>query len=271
MTKQNCRLCFKTKSKLIGIFTTRGIELDVADTIRTHFPDEVSGKWSLSVSVENFKIEFVQVTEDGMLPRFVCPECWTKLAKFHQFYTAVAEAKVCYLEKSMKQEAHDFVQVNCDTVRSPQNEAFTELELPLIDDFDQSQLANVMSIPQWNGECDSDDIFGQTDSRSHRLEKKHDSKIDSVAIIAAADLANEIDTKDIIVPPRKRFDHLISDYMLMHCEICQEPLATLSKACSHYRRKHQRFTALMKCCQRRIKLTDIRNHIQYHLNPGAFT
>lgn len=42
MTENYCRLCFVEKSRSFGIFTTKGVKLNVANTIREHFPDEVN-------------------------------------------------------------------------------------------------------------------------------------------------------------------------------------------------------------------------------------
>lgn len=51
MTKEDCRLCFKTTLKPIGIFTPKGIKLNVANTVRTHFPDEVRVTIEQTVSI----------------------------------------------------------------------------------------------------------------------------------------------------------------------------------------------------------------------------
>lgn len=70
--------------------------------------------------------------------------------------------------------------------------------------------------------------------------------------------------------PRK-FDHLISNHIDMLCEICQHPFETLSEASNHYIGQHKQRTILVKCCQKRITiLTELRDHIQYHLNPDKF-
>lgn len=42
MVENDCRLCFEKKSTLIAIFTSNGIELEIAEIIRKHLPDEVS-------------------------------------------------------------------------------------------------------------------------------------------------------------------------------------------------------------------------------------
>lgn len=42
MNEKICRLCFEKKTRPIGIFTAKGIELKIAAIIRKHFSDEVS-------------------------------------------------------------------------------------------------------------------------------------------------------------------------------------------------------------------------------------
>lgn len=46
MSDETCRLCFEERARLIGIFGAEGLELNIAETIRVHFVDEVS-KYSL--------------------------------------------------------------------------------------------------------------------------------------------------------------------------------------------------------------------------------
>lgn len=42
MTVETCRLCFEKKRRPISIFTGKGIKLNIAETIRLHFRDEVN-------------------------------------------------------------------------------------------------------------------------------------------------------------------------------------------------------------------------------------
>lgn len=67
-----------------------------------------------------------------------------------------------------------------------------------------------------------------------------------------------------------KYDHLISEYMDMHCEICKHPFGSLFEARRHYLKQHKRNSAAVKCCKRRIQMTDILDHIQYHSNPNMF-
>lgn len=41
MSDQLCRLCYEKKSELIGIFTVNGLGMNIAQTIHSHFPDNV--------------------------------------------------------------------------------------------------------------------------------------------------------------------------------------------------------------------------------------
>lgn len=70
---------------------------------------------------------------------------------------------------------------------------------------------------------------------------------------------------------RGKFDHLIPNHIDMLCEICKHPFETLSEASNHYIRQHKQRTIHVKCCQTRIKIAgELRDHIQYHLNPDKF-
>lgn len=61
MTVKMCRLCFEEKSEMIGIFTTKGVKLNVAIVIRAHFPDDVNKRIRLFGKKENY-IELIHVS-----------------------------------------------------------------------------------------------------------------------------------------------------------------------------------------------------------------
>lgn len=41
MVEKMCRLCFEEKTPLIDLFAPKGVQLNAANVIRLHFPDEV--------------------------------------------------------------------------------------------------------------------------------------------------------------------------------------------------------------------------------------
>lgn len=204
---------------------------------------------------------------------------------FHKFYQAVAEAKIGYLNIAGKRETvPNFVEINCDTVGSDDEIAFVKTETSI------GVTSNVNHTSQSPDDFGSASFFAfdnednnvnhsESDESSTKFEEEHDRNVDEAAKIAAAELAVDIvakleDSSDVPINSNqamnKRFDHLISKYMDMYCEICRHPFNTLSEASSHYRSQHQRRTVTLKCCQRRINMPDIRDHIKYHLNSNAF-
>lgn len=191
-----------------------------------------------------------QVSEEDILPKHICVECWTKVMDFHKFYEAVVEARHIYLNSSVNKERPNFVEINCEAIEFDADIAFVKLE----------------------PSSDADDGADNSEETEYSKSGAHAAQNDSSESHVAAEQAIEIAAKleDELTTENENFDHLISKYMEMHCELCQHPFATLSEASSHYRSKHQRRTATLKCCQRRIKMPDIRDHILYHLNPDLF-
>lgn len=62
---------------------------------------------------------------------------------------------------------------------------------------------------------------------------------------------------------------LASKYMRMNCELCDHPFETLASARAHCRSKHNS-TAKFICCDRRMRIYNINDHLQYHMNPDVF-
>lgn len=212
------------------------------------------------------------------------------MAKFHKFYETVAEAKIIYLNGSVKEERLNFAEINCDAVEFDDDIASIKVE-PAIDagaiHLEQTEhkyvatntsqrhndvgplSSNLFDFANDDASSDSDKCMAKFD------EEHHVPKVEESAAIPSAEISAKVEhTHDASVnpstAPNRTFDHLISKYMDMHCELCRHPFRTLSEASSHYRSQHQRRTATLKCCQRRIQVPDIRDHIQYHLNPNLF-
>lgn len=79
---------------------------------------------------------------------------------------------------------------------------------------------------------------------------------------------------DTSVPKNKsekdEFDKLAPSFMHMECEVCKQPFTKLSEVRKHYRVKHKQRNVWMKCCQKRMDLYDIIEHIRHHLDPEIF-
>lgn len=58
MSVETCRLCFEKKRRPISIFTGKGIKLNIAETIRTHFRDEVNNLPHIQSPSDFFYSEF---------------------------------------------------------------------------------------------------------------------------------------------------------------------------------------------------------------------
>lgn len=262
MAEQNCRLCYEKKPKSIGIFTVKGVKLNMADTIRMHFPDEVC--WTIRAEhwILLNDIPF-QVREVDHMPKLVCADCWTKVSDFHSFYEAVEEAKTIYFKSSVKEEAPVFIETDCDSIGFDDTTASVKVESSIegsVDNFEHTEHDRLEDDDEFDSTASNNDGNSTNDKHLTKFDEKNDEIAVQVIDISAKPSA----------PNKKKMEHLISEYMEMHCEICQHPFATLSGASYHYTSKHQRKAVTLKCCQRQIPLSNIREHILYHLRPELF-
>lgn len=122
MVEEICRLCFKKNTRAehatIGIFSAKGLELNIAEILRKHFPDEVIPLalclMKFLMSKPDIHIILLQVNEDDdILPKFVCTDCWCKSNEFHDFYNAVTEAQQIFLVNLVKTEEPEIIEINC--------------------------------------------------------------------------------------------------------------------------------------------------------------
>lgn len=245
-----------------------------------------------------------QISENDHLPQSICFVCWKKLDTFHKFYEAVNEAKYNYLMNFVKMEEMNFIEMSSAPVECNGNELSIKLE-PIPDNEDagtgaqplEDHTAENVPVPEVtksnfeNNIVDDPSVApphlnGQTagetlPNKSKSLQSdggRVTKEIDSTAPNMTNEVAKEKERNSgtnsrnhELAMTSTEFDHLISNYMDMKCEVCNRPFGTLMEAHHHYQRKHKQKTALLKCCQRRLQLPHgIRDHIQFHLDPDHF-
>lgn len=271
MSKELCRLCFVEKARPIDIFSAKGIELNIAETIRVHFADEVSRHMSICSLIspnlysQRICISF-QVSKDDHLPNTICRLCWITLKNFHEFYNAVNEAKSHFLMTFVKIEEPKFMEINWDTfgedsdIPVVKHDSTTDCIAAVEDIIEESD-----AIDHGRNEgIDDDDDGDESDSKE---EHKGEWGRKRVQEIAKDETITDVSSRK---NEPKASDHSISNYLNMFCELCQQPFDKLTQVGPHYKNKHQCRSVTLKCCERQMKIADIRSHIQYHLNPDKF-
>lgn len=239
----------------------------------------------------------IQISENDIFPKFVCADCWTKLESFHEFYSAVDKAKSIFLKKCVKAENPSLVEINCDFIEL--DGEFHSFRDELVDYVDPATPEGkaIKTESQSNLEkieCESrdhskvgifatDGIGNESDEDGFSVKDdetcvKHDSDGDRTmhGVPSAASVATEL-TKKIFEysgngnkTRKTTFDDLVSKYLNMNCELCNHPLATLPEARAHYRSIHDQRSVLINCCDRRLRASNIRDHLRYHMNPDLF-
>lgn len=218
------------------------------------------------------------------------------MESFHEFYNAVDEAKHNFLNNFVKEEDPHFV--NCNVIlglndefnsvrddhmdygkpatpdgHSIETENQSNLERIEYDSNDHSE-AVVHATHGMDSECDEDGFSVKYDETCVKFDLDCDRTMHNVPSAApvAAELAKPI-SKYIENGAQTRktmFDDLISKYLNMNCELCNQPLATLPEARAHYRSKHDKRSVIINCCDRRLRASNIRDHLRYHMNPDLF-
>lgn len=293
MVKKICRLCFKKANQLIGIFTAKGIELNIAEILRLHFPDEVRFSVcthaTFSFEILTFGLPgnfpFQIDVKDEFLPKFICPDCWMKSNYFHEFYNSVAEAKRRYLRKAAKRsEKPTFIEVDCNLAENDCDMPFIKVETIIEEDpssidpkrngFDienrfehgssSADLVNAMESvknEEFVGlECDENE---STESAA-KFESTAEAALDAEAKLAIKIFEKSSKSKS------DEFMKLIPNYFDMRCELCECDFTTLNQVYTHYRYNHDNAKIQVKCCPDRISSADLREHILFHLNPDIY-
>lgn len=286
MAEKVCRVCFKKATKTIGIFSAKGIKLNIVEILRLHFLDEVN-TLSLSLSHPVSSVGIIvhmklQVSEnDDILPKFICTDCWNKLNQFHDFYNTVAEAKTHFLANLVKIEETNFKGADvCEDDMPP-------VKTILINEDGPSSLRSIddrFEIESLQNQDFHDFLF---DDRLNDLEEidekieceeiacaksasKYDPVLDkTLTAEVAAVLAKQVYDKTSKTTI-KQLIPLFPQYIDMICKICETKFDALCAALHHYRDKHHQTKIYVKCCQKLISVAYVRDHILHHLNPDVF-
>lgn len=292
--QKTCRLCFKKAIEPIDIFSAKGINLNIAETLRTHFPDEVNKNFAARNKCLSFTGAFhFQVNEnDDVLPKFICTECWDKSKYFNEFYNAVAEAKNIYLKGLVKTEQPPFAEVNCDAgsefVVLPSAKIKGDIDEDESStghtdngfDSDKESLQNDDSV-----ECGIDEQLNSIEAFKHddndkinckeNIRKETTPKNDLIpgGVLSAKDaakLAIKVYKRTCTDSEKNVFKKSIAVYYDMKCEACNFQFKSFNHANEHNRANHENSKVKMKCCPQPILPSDVREHILNHMNPDLF-
>lgn len=193
------------------------------------------------------------------------------------------KAKQIYLTNPIKTGETNFVEIICDAIESDhdvpsiKNEVVEDVPIK-VESSELNNAAERRENDSNDNDFDANDI--SSDDNVSRMDECVDKIGDEFAIDSGRKTREEEnaikanDTTHVlgksIGDENQPNDQLMSNYMDMNCESCKIPFETLSDAIGHYRNKHNKYSILVRCCQRRLRPSDIRDHIKYHSNPDMF-
>lgn len=54
------------------------------------------------------------------------------------------------------------------------------------------------------------------------------------------------------------------------CDLCGQSVNTLIEAVDHHSTAHRNQLGVVRCCDRKFALNDLRDHLEYHKSPDKF-
>lgn len=189
----------------------------------------------------------------------MCPECWLKVADFHDFYNAVDEAKKNYVEIDAKKEipivddvVNYSVQVQCeddDSLKSePMDFDFVQVEMPSLGQVNIPTNATKQRI------------------ESSAIEVRAKEKVPILAY--GQPMAGQPMTGQ---PMTGSGAQLISEFMNMTCFYCGIQINTVYEITEHHQDEHSdEYHLRVKCCDTKLELTELLEHMEYHRQPDKY-
>lgn len=223
----------------------------------------------------NFILRYIcfQFSDNESFPKWICTECWSKLSDFHAFYEAVDVATQNYLQELVPNLIDDDSPVNSVKSEVFDGEVIIAESSPVavvkIENHDevyesQHEASDAGDFSDASDHSDDDEsLTGFKEKLGRECNLSGDeSASPKIPSPEASGNKNKLE--------KDKFDKLAPNFMDMECEVCKQPFKKLSEARKHYRVKHKQRNVWMRCCQKRMDLYDIIEHIQHHLDPEIF-
>lgn len=190
----------------------------------------------------------------------MCVQCWAKLADFHDFYNAVYEAESVFLQnanagvslgvaESNGNEIPNIIEVHYDSDGCNDDHAIIKSEMMDIDYVGVKSSTIAEPANQTNAQNTHEANVSQTKR----------------PIVAWHSTTSQSTT------PTNQCAKLISEHMNMTCFYCNLEIKTLPELTDHHQDEHRdenHFRVI--CCNTKLALTDILDHVEYHRNPNKY-
>lgn len=225
----------------------------------------------------------VQISEDDIFPKFVCTDCWTKLAHFHDFYNAVDEARDIYLKQTVKEELpSNITESNGDGGDGDgdgdvDDNVSVKIE-PMDFDVDKWEMESQKLEAEYRM-LQSNDAFENIENVDFDLEYVDDE----CEIQNSIETSDEFSTSKVIVLSKNTDEKPfakkcttnnaapeISDLMSMNCFYCNFQFNTLSQLIKHFQSEHNDRCIKIRCCDTNLKMDELLEHMEYHKNPDKY-
>lgn len=203
----------------------------------------------------------------------MCTECWNRLEDFNRFYNAVDEAKNSYLNRMVKEEVPDATEMNADdeivSVKSEPMDFDSEVwksEPPQLEEVSIENLPPQSTFYEYeyeNGEkyyCITKVVNDDRETQDSSIEE---NRIHTSRVVV---LPKEIIKK----PATNNGTSQISKDMSMTCVACDLPINTISELIMHYEDEHKEARIQVKCCETKLEINELLDHMEYHENPDKY-
>lgn len=228
-------------------------------------------------------ISFVQVSEDDILPKYVCIDCWTKLSDFNKFYNSVDEAKDIYLKRTVKEEMPNVFEISCDADDIDGDNVSVKME-PMDHNFeewlDDGSFENHPPDGHYeHGEADNGFINYEAIVEESKFMNwtAEENELATTKVIAlpqsiTAQSINGKSVKISLAPCTGTTANApqISNSIKMTCAKCNLSIKTVSELIKHNRNEHHDEHIRLKCCETKLKIHDLLDHMEYHRNPDKY-
>lgn len=198
-----------------------------------------------------------QVEDDDIFPKHVCIDCWNKLSDFHHFYNRVDYAKTLYLVNATRSGYPTVVEVDYNVVEC-ENEQPSVKNEPMDLDLD-----HVNVVPQ--------------KEPKKPIKKPIETLERKVPVLQAPNITGKThQMRSRRGTPFKTYvasttPQLISKMVKMSCFYCDHRFSSLDELSQHHKNEHSENGPIrVKCCDTKLEIHELMDHLEYHRNPNKY-
>lgn len=258
-----CIICLEEDNQYTNMFSLNNEELNIRQTISTHFQFEVSH----FLFIINFRGIMKNIFQLKSSYKVVCTKCWTIVENFHEFHQKILQLHTNNIESTFTIKTEIENDIKCDNISSPNHTDMLDT-LNCVEVFIEEKSYNFEDSFKYDCESDNDqlesDTFCKTDDLNDPVLKKRKSVSKKISTVKTENQFTCHHCSKLFPKKSLLQKHIISLHSekKYKCKQCDKNYATIAILNQHVRKSHEMINSII--CDVCAKVFSNKNNCEEH-------